>query len=425
MAIDTSPVPRSRRALLAGALGGLAATVAAALGRPGPTVAAIGSPLIIGSETNNAENANTQLLTNSNVVAFKLLQTGPGTALMGYATPAFGATRGVYGRTDSPDGYGVQARNAGAGGGGAAVQAIGGSNLGVDASTADGNGYAVKATNTGVAGDGAAIYAISSWQYGVYAYSGATLGVYGITGAGGASGVFGDASTSGRGVSGRSGSGTGVEGVSYGAAGHGVVGAITSNSITAAGVYGESAGNESYAGYFVGHVGVTGVIENAAGLFKIDHPLDPANRVLQHSAVQSADMKNVYDGVVILDERGAAAVELPGYVAALNRDFRYQLTALEAAMPGLHVARELGGGRFTIAGGAPGGRVCWQLTGIRRDAWANAHRPAVEVDKQGERRGRYLHPLEHDQPESKGVDYPVQQRLAAGRQSMPPMPSAG
>ena len=137
----TTPVPAlengptSRRAMLAGVLGGIGALAATAIGGVTPTRAAAGASLIIGSESNNAGSANTQLLTNSSVVAFKLLQNGQGTALMGYATPATGATRGVYGRTDSPDGDGIQGRNAAATGGGSAVRAFGGNNFGIRATS--------------------------------------------------------------------------------------------------------------------------------------------------------------------------------------------------------------------------------------------------------------------------------------------------
>ena len=58
-------------------------------------------------------------------------------------------------------------------------------------------------------------------------------------------------------------------------------------------------------GYFQGNVQVTGTLTKAGGSFKIDHPLDPANRYLSHSFVESPDMKNVYDGVV--DARRARA----------------------------------------------------------------------------------------------------------------------
>ena len=96
----------------------------------GIVAGAVGSPLILGSQTNNAGTADTQLITNSSVIAFKLLQNGPGTGLMGHATAISGTTRGVYGRTDSPNGDGVQGRNAGPAGTGAAIRGFGGENAG-------------------------------------------------------------------------------------------------------------------------------------------------------------------------------------------------------------------------------------------------------------------------------------------------------
>ena len=67
-------------------------------------------------------------------------------------------------------------------------------------------------------------------------------------------------------------------------------------------------------------------------------------------------MKNIYDGVVQLDVNGQAWVDLPQYFAALNRDFRYQLTAIGAPGPGLYIAQEVAGDRFKIEGGKPGAR---------------------------------------------------------------------
>jgi hypothetical protein len=132
----TADRPRSRRAILAGALGGLAGLVGGRLAAPEPAVGAAGSPLIVGSETNNAGTSDTQLIANSNVVTFKLYQQGPGTALMGYTTTASGLTRGVYGRVDSPNGDGIQGRNgAPSTGTGAAIRAYGGNNVGVRATS--------------------------------------------------------------------------------------------------------------------------------------------------------------------------------------------------------------------------------------------------------------------------------------------------
>ena len=103
-------------------------------------------------------------------------------------------------------------------------------------------------------------------------------------------------------------------------------------------------------------------------------------------------MKNLYDGVVQLDRKGSAAVRLPKWFCALNRDFRYQLTALEAAAPSLHIAEEITDNEFTIAGGVPGGRVSWTVTGIRQDPWANAYRMKVEEPKGPKDRGRFVAP---------------------------------
>jgi hypothetical protein len=103
-------------------------------------------------------------------------------------------------------------------------------------------------------------------------------------------------------------------------------------------------------------------------------------------------MKNVYDGTVTLDRDGRTTVGLPDWFEALNSDYRYQLTPIGSSAPDLYIADEVNDGAFSIAGGEPGQKVSWQVTGIRQDAWAKANRIPVEVDKPVEDRGRYLHP---------------------------------
>jgi hypothetical protein len=160
----------------------------------------------------------------------------------------------------------------------------------------------------------------------------------------------------------------------------------------------------SYAGYFWGKVQVTGSLIKTGGGFQIDHPADPAGMYLNHSFVESSERKNVYDGVAVLDRRGEATVRLPRWVEAVNRDFRYQLTPIGGPAPDLHVASPLARGRFRIAGGRRGQRVSWQLTGVRKDAWARANPVQVEERKAGVERGTYLHPALHGQPESRNVE---------------------
>jgi hypothetical protein len=144
----------------------------------------------------------------------------------------------------------------------------------------------------------------------------------------------------------------------------------------------------SYAGLFDGAVRingnliVSGSVTKGGGAFQIDHPLDPKNKYLVHSFVESPDMKNVYDGVVVADSLGEAAIELPTYFDALNKDFRYQLTPIGFSAPELHVKEELKGNRFVIAGAKPGQRVCWQVTGVRKDSWAIANPIVVERNKE-------------------------------------------
>jgi hypothetical protein len=112
----------------------------------------------------------------------------------------------------------------------------------------------------------------------------------------------------------------------------------------------------------------------------IDHPLDPDNKTLQHSFVESPDMMNVYNGNAVLDESGQAVVTLPAYFEALNREFRYQLTCIGGYAP-VYIADKVKDNSFRIAGGSAGLEVSWQVTGIRQDTYAREHPILVEMDK--------------------------------------------
>lgn len=147
-----------------------------------------------------------------------------------------------------------------------------------------------------------------------------------------------------------------------------------------------------------GNLNVRGAITAGVKDFKIDHPLDPANKYLYHSSVESSEMMNIYTGNAILDNSGEAVVSLPKWFEAVNADFRYQLTAIGAAAPNLHVAQEIAQHKFSIAGGAPGMKVSWQVTGVRHDAFAKAHPMVVEVRKSEKDRGHYLHPEAYSTP---------------------------
>jgi len=195
----------------------------------------------------------------------------------------------------------------------------------------------------------------------------------------------------------------GTSGSSTGVLATGGLFGVYGSSSSGNGVYGYSL--SGYAGYFQGKVHVNGTLSKTAGGFKIDHPTDPANEYLYHSFVESPDMKNIYDGVVTIDAKGEAVVTLPDWFGALNKDYRYQLTAIGAPGPNLYIAEEVSGNRFKIAGGTAGMKVSWQVTGIRQDAYANAHRIPVEELKADKERGYYLHPDLFGQPEEKGTEW--------------------
>lgn len=140
-----------------------------------------------------------------------------------------------------------------------------------------------------------------------------------------------------------------------------------------------------------GDLNVIGNLSKTTGTFKIDHPLDPANKYLYHSFVESPDRMDVYNGSVTTDKHGRAVVSMPDYFEGLNRDFRYQLTAI-GTFAQATVDKEIQNNRFTIRTSRPSVKVSWQVTGIRRDAYAEAHQIKVEEEKPPSERGHYLHP---------------------------------
>ncbi|HUS16701.1 MAG TPA: hypothetical protein VM536_17025, partial [Chloroflexia bacterium] len=295
-----------------------------------------------------------------------------GTGVYGIHTAQTGGSPGVHGATSSTadDATGV---------------------LGVVNSTNALNGSAgVRGVHNGNSGAGAGVY-------GSHSYAG--MGVYGH-------------SVAGWGVLGRSESGKGVSG--YSPNGAGVEGSSDSDSTATGGVVGRTQGpapailgwgyplEGGLAGSFQGSVEVTGTCCAAdASTLRIDDPRNPAGATLDHAAVASNEQLNLYNGTVVLDAAGTATVALPAWFTSLNTSFRYQLTAVGAPGPNLYIAQKIGAdGRFGIAGGAPGGEVSWQVTGVRHDPYAVAHPVTVEQPKTGAAAGTYRHPELYGQPDS-------------------------
>jgi hypothetical protein len=281
----------------------------------------------------------------------------------------------------------------------------------------------IQATNTSLSGSGVEGNGrIGVLGQGGIGFDSGTAGV-GVVGVGGNS-VNGNGLVAGTGVIGIGGRGYVVSGVGVqasggsandsgpdrsggvgiragGGAGKGI-GKRGGTGIIAEGGSGLDGATRGLAGIFSGDVQVIGILSKSGGSFKIDHPLDPENKYLSHSFVESPDMMNIYNGNITTDHNGLAVVELPDYFESLNRDFRYQLTIIGQFAQAI-VAQEVTDNRFTIQTSVPGVKVSWQVTGIRQDAWANQNRIQVEEVKSERERGLYLHPEAFGMEEERGV----------------------
>lgn len=242
----------------------------------------------------------------------------------------------------------------------------------------------------------------------------------GVYGSGATAGVIGT-SQAGRGVLGLSTTSSGVLGYSQAATTGGIAGvghvigvygnAVTLGTLTPPatryGVYAQASGaTTNWAGFFNGNVNVVGSIAKGSGTFKIDHPLDPENKYLYHSFVESPDMMNIYNGNIVTDEQGYATVTLPDYFDALNKEFRYQLTVIGTFAQAI-IKEEINGNSFKIQTNAGNVKVSWMVTGVRKDKFAEAHRVVPVVEKEKENKGRYVHAAEWGQPEDKEINYEI------------------
>jgi hypothetical protein len=115
-----------------------------------------------------------------------------------------------------------------------------------------------------------------------------------------------------------------VDGISESGGGSGV---FADNSGSGDGLLAASA--TGFAGFFLGDVDVDGTLSKAGGSFKIDHPLDPSNKYLYHSFVESPDMMNIYNGNVTTDAEGNAVVTLPDWFEFLGHSHSNFLETLE------------------------------------------------------------------------------------------------
>lgn len=180
--------------------------------------------------------------------------------------------------------------------------------------------------------------------------------------------------------------------------------AVTWSNNAQASLYAFNGGSAPYAGSFSGNVTISGSLSKGGGSFEIDHPLDPENMILRHSFVESPDMLNVYNGNITTDASGIATIQLPDYFEALNRDFRYQLTVVGQFAQAI-ILDEIQNNQFTIQTDRPNVKVSWQVTGIRKDPWAEKNRIVVEERKTPVTRGFYLYPELYGLPKTRSLDW--------------------
>jgi len=292
-------------------------------------------------------------------------------------------------------------------------------NFVISSGTPPANGV-LSGSYTGTGTSASAIAIIGTAEPSLFTSSG--LGVGGIGGSLGISGVAQSEDPAG--------GPTGVQGQSFsdGAASIGVLG--FANGIVVGvgandnyGVYGSTDGSgviNDFAGEFQGDLDVTGTITAGTKSFKIDHPLDPENKYLYHSCVESNEMMDIYTGNVTTDASGVAVVSFPGYMEALNKDFRYQLTVIGTFAQAI-ISKELTGNKFEIKTSEPNVKVSWQVTGVRHDAFAVAHPLVVEKDKVGSDKGKYFNAAAYGKPSSMQIGR-ITPKALKGVKSVPGVP---
>ena len=289
-------------------------------------------------------------------------------------------------------------------GGGRALHAVAASDTALWAESTSGKAVDARSTS------GPAIYASSAQHDGVQGVAAAEnkSGVYGVTSAafGRGYGVFGRDQTSGAwGALGHLAYGMWAEGPSGGAT-YGESTGMYAEASEDDGIalLAQATGSGGYGGWFTDLVHAAALDVTGTKNFRIDHPFDPAGSYLQHAAIESSEVLNVYSGTVLLDAAGRALVELPAWFGEVNRDPRYQLTAVGAPAPNLHVASGVTDNHFEIAGGPPGLEVSWQVTALRDDPYLRRHPFRVELPKGAREAGTYLCPECWGQPESASTD---------------------
>jgi len=183
------------------------------------------------------------------------------------------------------------------------------------------------------------------------------------------------------------------------------------------GVYGYAVGD--YGGYFMSNTGNAiysygniilrpgydireeGSTSPKYKAFTIDHPVEPASKVLRHFSAEAPEALLIYRGSAQLDDNGEALVTLPDYFDLLARNPQVQLTPVGQAVP-LALKERFTGNLFTVIGPA-GIEFDWLVTAERDDPKARLERLERPVEEEKgvpglPDHGEYLSPEAYKQP---------------------------
>jgi len=162
------------------------------------------------------------------------------------------------------------------------------------------------------------------------------------------------------------------------------------------------------AAVFQNSIQVYGGIYKTVCNFEIDHPLDPLNKVLRHTSVESPGPIVMYRGKAQLDASGEALIALPEYFVALTKEDEATITLTAIGRPFLTGYEWEGGFAAFRAYGEPDREVSWVVYADRDDPAMDQYRDLVEEEKGpgvGCPKGTLLNPIAYGYPEERGVGY--------------------
>ena len=171
-------------------------------------------------------------------------------------------------------------------------------------------------------------------------------------------------------------------------------------SITPDGNVGIKTNNSKGSSLFVvGNLTVTGALSKGSGTFLIDHPLDPENKILRHSFVESPEMMNIYKGNSGTIKK-KSTIKMPDYFLALNgnnkEDYSFGITPLNGLCGGYYVdnGKIAASGEFTV-NTEKECEFSYVVYAVRNDKFALKNPVIVEEEKGNNTqwdKGEYVHP---------------------------------